>query len=97
MFQKVDFRDVCDDHFVVYLMIINDENTYFAAIPTAIICEVAFSKSITPRLSIHFSRQIKSFSKKWFINSLIIEQTGSKVDSISFKSHFKNKFLKGRF
>ena len=42
MFQKVDFRDVCDGHFVVDL---NDENTYFVAIhnvPMAIVCQVAF-------------------------------------------------------
>ena len=44
---------------------LNDENAYFVAIPMAIICEVAFLKSITPRLPNHFSRQIKSFSKKW--------------------------------
>ena len=61
MFQNVDFQDVCDGHFVVYL---NDENTYFVAIPMAIIDEVAFYKSITAKLSRQFSRLQKSFAKK---------------------------------
>ena len=53
MFQKVDFRDVRDGHFVVYL---NDENTYFVAIPMAIMCQVAFYKSITPKVSCTISQ-----------------------------------------
>ena len=81
MFQKVDFRDVCDGHFVVYL---NDENTYFVAIPMAIICEVAFSKSITPKLPNHFSRQIKSFSKKW-ISDCILMCLGNAVTDPLFR------------
>ena len=53
MFQKVDFRDVCDGHFVVVL---NDENTYFVAIPMAIIYEIAFFESITERFRSSFSQ-----------------------------------------
>ena len=69
MFQKVDFRDVCDDHFVVVL---NDENTYFVAIPMAIMCQVAFCESITPRLWDQISQSIKDFSKKWICDSTLM-------------------------
>ena len=51
-----------DCHFGWYL---NDENAYFMVIPKAIIDEVAFYKSITPRLCDQISQSIKDFSKKW--------------------------------
>ena len=58
-----------DCHFGWYL---NDENAYFMVIPKAIIDEVAFYKSITPRLCDQISQLIKDFSKKWISDSTLM-------------------------
>ena len=53
MIQKDDFRAKLNDHFDCDL---NDENTYFMVIPMAIINEIAFFVSITPKVSCTISR-----------------------------------------
>ena len=53
MIQKGDFRAKLNDHFDCDL---NGENTYFVAIPMAIINEIAFYESITQKLSAAISQ-----------------------------------------
>ena len=53
-------------------MDLNGENAYFMVIPKAIIDEVAFYKSITPKLWDQISQLINDFSKKWISESTLM-------------------------
>ena len=110
MIKNGDFRDQPNDHFVVdlngqntYFMVIPMAiicEIAFLRIYNCTTFEQFFSadKSFLKKVDLRVHSYVFcscTLKSTFLINSLISEQTRTKVDSISFKSQLKNTILKG--